>query len=120
MMPLLERGVPALQAIYGDYLAPGFEARLQASDMEALIACRRQRFRTHGFENALGRMTMPCLLYAGDADPIFGSIKAAAASMPNASFFSLLGYGHVQAMMESQSVLPRVMLFLQGVERDAD
>jgi len=32
--------------------------------------------------------------------------------MPNANFFSLPGYGHVQAVMEAQ-VLPRVMEFLR-------
>jgi pimeloyl-ACP methyl ester carboxylesterase len=82
--------------------------------MEALIALRRKRFRTAGFEASLPNMTMPCLLYAGDADPVFDAVKMAATSMPNASFFSLPGYGHLQAMMESHAVLPRVMEFLRS------
>lgn len=94
-------------------LAPAFESRLQKSDMDALIACRRRRFLTLGFKGTLGRMTMPCLLYAGDADPIFDAVKTAAASMPSAEFFSLPGYGHVQAMMESHAVVPWVMEFLR-------
>jgi hypothetical protein len=60
------------------------------------VACRRGRFRTKGFEKNLSRMTMPCLLYTGDADPVYDPVKIAAAAMPNANFFSLPGYGHVQ------------------------
>jgi pimeloyl-ACP methyl ester carboxylesterase len=117
LMPILAGGVPGLKAIYGDYVTPVFKARLEGSDMHALVACRRQRFRTPGFEDSLGHMTMPCLLYAGDGDPIFDAVKTAAASMPNANFFSLPGYGHVQAMMESHAVLPRVMEFLRSAGR---
>jgi hypothetical protein len=62
--------------------------------MEALIALRRRRFRTSRFEDALSQMTMPCLLYAGDADPVFDAVKTAAASVPASSFFSLPGFGH--------------------------
>jgi pimeloyl-ACP methyl ester carboxylesterase len=113
MMSMLEQGAPGLKAIFGDYVTPGFAARLHESEMEALIACRRKRFRMPGFEDTLPKMTMPCFLYAGDADPIFDVVKTAASSMPNANFFSLPGYGHIQAMMEAHAVLPRVMEFLR-------
>jgi pimeloyl-ACP methyl ester carboxylesterase len=113
MMPLLQRGVAGLKAIYGDYVTPGIATRLDDSDMEAFVACRRRRFRTKGLEKNLNRMTMPCLLYAGDADPVYDPVKIAAAAMPNANFFSLPGYRHVQAMMEAHAVLPRVMEFLR-------
>ena len=49
--------------------------------------------------------------------PIHDAVKTGAAAMPNAEFFSLSNYGHIQAMMESQSVLPRVMEFLRSTER---
>ncbi len=114
MMPMLKQGVAGIRAVYGDYVTPGFEARLQDSDMEALIALRRRRFRTAGFTGSLPKMIMPCLLYAGDADPVFDAVKSAVPSMPNASFFSLPGYGHIQAMMEAHAVLPRVMEFLRA------
>jgi pimeloyl-ACP methyl ester carboxylesterase len=116
MMPMLEQGVAGVKAGYGDYLTPGLRGRLDGSDMDALIALRRRRYRTPGFEDALSRMTMPCLLYAGDADPIHDAVKTAAGSMPNASFFSLPGYIHVQAMMAAHAVLPRVMAFLQSAQ----
>ncbi len=114
MLPMLEQGVPRLKALYGSYVTPVSEARLDETDMEALIALRRKRFRTAGFEASLPNMTMPCLLYAGDADPVFDAVKMAATCMPNASFFSLPGYGHLRAMMESHAVLPRVMEFLRS------
>jgi pimeloyl-ACP methyl ester carboxylesterase len=114
MMPMLEQGVAGLKVAFQGYLSPAFEPRLESSDMIALTALRRRRFRTKGFEESLSRMTMPCLLYAGDADPIHDTVRSAAAAMPNASFFTLPGYNHIQAMMEAHSVLPRVMEFLRS------
>jgi pimeloyl-ACP methyl ester carboxylesterase len=114
MMPMLQQGVAGLRGAYQGYLSPAFEPRLEASDMVALTALRRRRFRTEGFEESLSRMTMPCLLYAGDADPIHDTVRSAAAAMPNAQFFTLPGYNHIQAMMETHSVLPRVMEFLRS------
>ena len=69
MMPMLEQGIPGLKAMFAGHLEPSFEARLQASDMDALIALRRRRVRTAGFEGTLAQMTMRCLLYAGGDDP---------------------------------------------------
>jgi pimeloyl-ACP methyl ester carboxylesterase len=113
-MPMLEQGVTGLRVAFQDYLSPALEPRLRASDMVALIALRRRRIRIESLEGSLRRMTMPCLLYAGDADLIHDAVRSAAASMPNASFFTLPGYNHIQAMMEAHSVLPRVMAFLRS------
>ncbi len=114
MMPVLLQGAPAVRTFFEGYFNPAFEKRLDENDMDALIACRKRRFRSLGFEHSLANMTMPCLLYAGDADPVLEGMKSAAAAMPNAQFFSLPGYGHVQAMMEIQSVIPRIMQFLDN------
>jgi pimeloyl-ACP methyl ester carboxylesterase len=117
MMPILERGVSGIRGIVGAYVTSGFEQRLQNVDMEALIACRRRRFRSQGFKDMLAVMTMPCLLYAGDDDPIFDAARSAAEDMPNATFFSLPGYDHIQSMMESHAVIPRIQQFLAGLTR---
>jgi pimeloyl-ACP methyl ester carboxylesterase len=115
MLAVLQRGVDELQSVFTDYLHPQFARRLSDNALDALIACRRQRVRMAGFAGDFSRMTMPCLLYAGDADPIFEDVRRAADAMPNATFLALPRYGHVQAMMESHAVLPRVMQFLNDV-----
>jgi hypothetical protein len=62
----------------------------------------------------LEAMSMPCCIYAGDADPLFAQTKAASARITHARFFRLLGLSHVQAMARSDLVLPVVMPFLNA------
>jgi hypothetical protein len=58
-------------------------------------------------------MAMPCCLYAGEADPVFAQAKSASERIPNSGFFSLPSLSHLEAFLESRSVLPRVMEFLR-------
>ena len=67
-----------------------------------------------GFADVLPAMTMPCLVYAGDADPVFPLTKATVAEMPNAGFFALPGLGHAAAFLRSELVVPRVLEFLDA------
>jgi hypothetical protein len=107
-------GVEALPAIWGVPLPPALHARVLANDVEALKACRIEG---PGFADLLPTMTMPCLVFAGGADPICAAAEAAAAKMPNASFFSLTGLWHVDVMLHSEPVLPRVLEFLGQLGR---
>ena len=61
-------------------------------------------------------IAVPCLLYAGDADPFHARAKEAANHIPRATFFSLPGLNHVQAGA-SPLVLPYVKEFLARVNR---
>jgi pimeloyl-ACP methyl ester carboxylesterase len=106
------RGVEAIPAIWGVPLPPALHARLLANDVEALKACRAD---SPGFAAILSTMTMPCLVYAGAADPSCAGAEAAVAHMPNAKFFTLPGLGHADAMLHSELVLPRVVEFLSSL-----
>jgi len=108
-------GVEALPGIWGVQLPPALHARLMANDVEALKACRIEG---PGFADMLPAMTMRCLVFAGAADPVCAAAEAAAAKMPNATFFSLPGLGHVDAMLRSELVLPRVIEFLGRPDRE--
>jgi len=55
---------------------------------------------------------MRCLLFAGEDDPIFAEGKECVRSMPNVTFFSLSGLGHIDALFRSELVLPHVRQFL--------
>lgn len=115
-MPILAQGASALRAFYDGVLTPSLEARLLASDMTALIACRQKRFAAAGYVASLPAMRMPSLLYAGDADAPHDGMRDAAAKMPNARFISLPGLAHVPALYQHASILPRIMDFLAGKE----
>jgi hypothetical protein len=65
-------------------------------------------------EDVLETMTMPCCVYAGDADPAFVQAKSASERIPSAQFFTLPGFTHHQAFLESCTVLPPVVEFLQS------
>ena len=84
-------------------------ARLRSADLEAYLAAAQDRV---SMEDMLGAMSMPCCVYAGEADPLFAQAKMAAGLIPNARFFSLPGLSHLQAFVESSSVLPHVTEFL--------
>ncbi len=58
-------------------------------------------------------MTMPCLLYAGEADPYYPQIRECTQQMPHIAFFSLPNLDHGAAFREANLVLPQVTEFLQ-------
>jgi len=112
----LEQGrdafVADLEAQYGP-LTPQHKARALANDLEALLAAVTQD--RPSLEAVLPLMTMPCLLFAGEADPVYPAVKECVKQMPNVTFFSLPGLGHVEAMAHSELVLPHITTFLATV-----
>jgi len=87
------------------------------NDVEALISLRTKALQHPGFAEILPTMTMPCLLYAGEDDPVCAENKKCAAVMPNVAFFSLPGLGHVDTFFRIDLVLPHVTQFLATVNR---
>jgi hypothetical protein len=91
--------------------------RLSANDIQALIAQRTRRLATPCFAEIIPRMTIPCLVYAGEADPVYSANKEFVARMPNATFFSLPGLNHPEAFFRSDLVLPHVAQFPRSFNR---
>jgi pimeloyl-ACP methyl ester carboxylesterase len=89
---------------------------LLANDFRALAAAQQDQ---PSLEDVLPRMTMPCLLYAGDVDPYYSGAQKFAKLIPNARFFSLQGLDHGAAFREAGLVVPHVTEFLQSVTRNA-
>jgi pimeloyl-ACP methyl ester carboxylesterase len=110
----IAEGPDALIAAFEKMVGPisdAYAARLRAGDLEAWLAAVADR---ESIEDGLKTMTMPCCVYAGDADPLFAQAKAAGARIPNARFFPLPGLSHFQAMVRSDLVLPQVIAFLNA------
>ncbi len=89
-------------------MPPTLEARFVANDIKALDACRSDSL---GFADVLPAMTMPCLVFAGSADPIHPVVEATVAEMPNGTFFTLPHLGHAEGFLHSELVLPKVIEF---------
>ena len=94
---------------FGEHLLPGVRQRLVANDLRALTALTTDRM---DFSDVLPTMRMPCLLYAGTADPRLEKMEECARRMPNVTFFSLPGQSHVGAFGHAALVLPHVTAFL--------
>jgi pimeloyl-ACP methyl ester carboxylesterase len=107
-------GAEVIPGLLGVPLPPALRDRLIANDAEALKACRMDH---PGFANIFSTMAMPCLVYAGATDPVYAAAEAAAAKMPNGSFFGLPHLGHAEVMLHSELVLPRVIDFLSSLNR---
>jgi pimeloyl-ACP methyl ester carboxylesterase len=107
--------VEAIPAVWGVPVPPSLKARLLTNDVQALIAVRTQRLASPGFAAILPRMTMPCLVFAGEADPAYPANKEFVTRMPNATFFSVPGLGHADTLFRSDLVLPHVIQFLRAV-----
>jgi pimeloyl-ACP methyl ester carboxylesterase len=93
-------------------LPPERREELFANDFQALAALQRDE---PSVEEILPTMTMPCLLYASEADPYYAGAYQAAQVIPHATFVALQGLDHAAAFREAGRVLPHVTRFLQTV-----
>jgi pimeloyl-ACP methyl ester carboxylesterase len=116
---LRQQGAEGIPAAYSIPLPPAMKARLVANDVEALIAWIIAALNWQSLAPILPRMTMPCLVYVGEADPFYPVNREFVAQMPNATFFSLPGLGHAEALFRSDLVLPHVTRFLRNVNSQA-
>ena len=94
-------------------------ARLLANDGPALAAFMEGAVTWIGQDAAIARLTMPVLVYAGDADPLHEGAQRVAGELPDARFISLSGLNHSQASERADLVLPHVLPFLAKVAQQA-
>jgi pimeloyl-ACP methyl ester carboxylesterase len=98
-------------------MAPDRKARLLANDPQALIASLQAPRGLTGLEQLLATMTMPCLLYVGEADSYYPGAQACVQHIPNARFVSFPGLDHAQTSQASHLVVPQVTQFLRQVRQ---
>ena len=83
------------------------------NDFQALAAAQQDY---PSLEEVLPTMTLPCLLYIGEADRGFSKAKACIKRLPNVTFVSLPGFNHSEAFYRADVVLPHITKFLQAAE----
>ena len=63
----------------------------------------------------LTTMTMPCLVYVGEADDRYAGAKECVEHVADGVFVSSPGLGHIKAYVRSDLLLPHVSEFLARV-----
>jgi pimeloyl-ACP methyl ester carboxylesterase len=91
-----------------------FRVRTQANDLRALSALTKDRPDNSA---VIPLVTMPCLVFVGEADTMYEDVKHCAEQLPNANFVSLPGLDHGQGFRYSQDSLPHVKEFLKDVNQ---
>jgi len=119
---LLQQGMAAYVAdteAQSGPMMPARKAWLLANDSAALIASLRAPRGLAGIEQLLLDMTLPCLLYIGEADGFYPGAREGVRVMPNARLISFPGLNHSQTSQASHLVVPHVTQFLHEVMQDA-
>jgi pimeloyl-ACP methyl ester carboxylesterase len=102
----------------GHPLTPEEREMYLAQDTELLIILIKTSLETKPLSNhELARISIPCLLFCGDLDPLHAGVKESVKHMPQARFVSLPGLDHMTAAVRGDLVLPLVKEFLAGVRR---
>jgi pimeloyl-ACP methyl ester carboxylesterase len=109
--------IAALETALNEHLSDEVKAAVLSNDLWALSAAAKRK--RPSLEHVLPAISIPCLLYCGEADARHAAVERCAAALPAGSFVSLPGAGHFAGMMRSDLVLPHVLPFLAEQERNA-
>jgi pimeloyl-ACP methyl ester carboxylesterase len=110
-LPIYEKNLGAMP--------PDRRTATLAQDAKALAAAwqARKEETSPDSKDYLPKVVLPCLIYAGEADPRCSDAKATAQQIKNAQFFSLPGLNHSQANAHSELTLPHIKKFLAEVSK---
>jgi len=87
----------------------------RATDAEALIALIQNG--RADYRDLLPHMSMPCLVYCGDADDRYEGARACVQEMPDATFVSLIGDDHLSVILRRDNqLIPHISVFLERVQ----
>jgi len=109
---MMSKGTAAIPGLWDAPLPPALRERVLKNDMEAM---RASRVDDPGYEDVLPTIDVPCLLLAGDTDPIYPTAKAHAAKIPNAKFVTISGQNHVGTFFRSDLMVSHIKQFLRGI-----
>jgi pimeloyl-ACP methyl ester carboxylesterase len=123
-LQLFKKGIGAVIASMEDSseskMAPERRADLVANDLDAVAALFSASHWRGSLEDVLPGMVMPCLIFAGEDDPLYVGAKECVRSMPSARFISLPGLGHSEVLLKSKDLLPHITKFLASALRRAE
>ena len=109
----LESCLTSLEKAFGARLPDEVRQDHFSNDIHALRAAYQHD--RPDISAILPSMTIPCLLFAGEADPLYDAIKRCATELPKAVFLSLSGLNHIQVALHLKRVLPHLIKFLAAI-----
>jgi pimeloyl-ACP methyl ester carboxylesterase len=109
---MVSRGAAAIPDMWDAPIPPAMRERVLKNDMEAL---RASRIDDPGYEDILPTIAVPCLLLAGDKDPVYSTVKVHAAKIPNAKLVTMPDLNHVGTLFRGDLLVPHITQFLRGV-----
>jgi pimeloyl-ACP methyl ester carboxylesterase len=98
-----------IEPAFGPHLTQSIRTRLLGNDLKAVRALTQDRI---SMADILPALSLPSLLFAGEADPRLAQVRQCSRALPNSSFFVVPGSGHVGAFARSDVVLPHLKSFL--------
>ena len=105
-----EAFIRAFEQILDEALSEPVKMLVRANDLQALAAAAHQSRPSN--EDLLPHMTLPCLMFCGDADARHAAVQQCAQLLPQGRFVSLPGVTHFGGLMQSALVLPALREFL--------
>jgi pimeloyl-ACP methyl ester carboxylesterase len=118
-LQLLGKGTDAVIAMLETEvrMTPEMRARALADDAEALSALLSSPDYRSSLEDVLSSITVPCLIFIGEADPRFPGAKECVKHIRGAEFVSFPGLNHRQVDLNSHLVLPHIIKFLENASQ---
>lgn len=111
----LETCLSLLEKAAGISLPEQVRQRFLKNDVKALLAAYSND--RPDISEIVPALSLPCLLFAGEEDPLHPLVKRCADELPNASFVSLPGLNHIQMGIQIKAVLPHLTQFLAKLSR---
>ena len=109
----MESCLTSLEKAFGARLPDEVRQDHFSNDIQALRAAYQND--RPDISAILPSLTIPCLLFAGEADPLYDAVKRCATELRKASFFSLSGLNHIQVALHLKRVLPHLIKFLDAI-----
>jgi pimeloyl-ACP methyl ester carboxylesterase len=107
-----EQFMLALDKMVGEAVDPKLKRLIAANDLIALAALVQPRIDQR---QVLPDLPVPCLIFAGTEDKRYPGLLECVQRHACATFFSLPGLNHLQAIARADLVLPRVLAFLDRI-----
>jgi pimeloyl-ACP methyl ester carboxylesterase len=104
--------VRGMELVLGEPVPAPTRRLLLQNDLAAVMASLRERV---PLEDVLTQISVPCWLFAGDADRRYELIEGTRRQIAGAELLTLPGLTHLGALVSSQLVLPGLMAFLRSL-----